>query len=75
MPLTEKQMARPDFLALSRLANDALDYAARHVPGVKGYGLMGAGLEACEPFDVEAGRVVDDLTALLMRIADEEAKK
>lgn len=64
MALSEKQMSHPRFWAFQNLANEAVvDAAAR----------LGFTTKDLSEFDVQAGRVVDDLTALFLRI--ENAKQ
>lgn len=59
MSLSEKQMQHPRFMPFSDIANEALASA------VKRAGLNPAKLQE---IDVHAGRIVDDITALLMRV-------
>jgi hypothetical protein len=58
MPLSEKQKQHPRFMRFSDIANEALASA-----------LKSAELDPAklQEIDVHAGRVVDDITALLMR--------
>lgn len=59
MPLSEKQMNHPRFMAFSNIANEVIAEA------VKRASLNPAKLQE---LDVHAGRVVDEITALLMRV-------
>lgn len=59
MSLSEKQMQHPRFMRFSDIANEAL------VSALKSAGLNPAKLQE---IDVHAGRVVDDITALLIRV-------
>jgi len=64
MSLSEKQMSHPRFTAFNHAANDAVVNAA------KSLGFSVADLSA---LDVHAGRVVDDLTALLLRLENQRS--
>lgn len=59
MSLSEKQMQHPRFMAFSDIANEAVASA------VKRASLDPAKLQT---IDVHAGRVVDEITALLLRV-------
>lgn len=59
MTLSNSQLQHPRFMAFSDIANDALASA------VKRAGLDPAKLQS---IDVHAGRVVDEITALLIRL-------
>lgn len=61
MALSEKQMQHPRFVAANHAANDAVVRAAKD---------LGFSVAELSAFDVQAGRVVDDLTALLLRLVN-----
>lgn len=59
MSLSEKQMQHPRFMAFSDIANEALVVALKRASLNPG---------KLQEIDVHAGRVVDEITALLMRV-------
>ena len=59
MSLSDKQMQHPRFDAFSDIANEALASALRRA---------GQNPAKLQTIDVHAGRVVDEITALLLRV-------
>lgn len=61
MPLSEKQMSHPRFVAMNDAVHEALFEAARK---------FDISREDISQLETHAGRVVDDMTALLIRAYD-----
>lgn len=59
MALSETQMSHPQFMRFSGIANDTLASALKRA---------GLGPDKLASIDVHAGRVVDEITALLIRV-------
>ena len=58
--ISQKTIDSPEFMVMSAIANDMLQEAVRR---------SGASSRSLDSFDTHAGRVVDDLTMLLIRIS------
>ena len=58
--ISQKTIDSPEFMVMSAIANDMLQEAVRR---------SGASARSLDSFDTHAGRVVDDLTMLLIRIS------